>query len=120
MAGFVDDNAGQVDLFEEDDPPTPEQLLLMMQHNAQLWADILRESGGDLELPKCSYHSVYYAFLNSGRPVLRAGRVGPALTRQDGNGNNVTIDWKSSYTAHKTLGCYVEPRRNLAGMKKHL
>jgi hypothetical protein len=53
MARFVDDNAGQVNLFGEDKPPTPEHPLLMMQHDAQLWADILRKSGRDSELPKC-------------------------------------------------------------------
>ena len=66
MAGFVDNDSGQVNLFGEDEPPTPDRLLLMMQHDAQLWADILRDSGGDLELPKCSYHFVHYAFLQGG------------------------------------------------------
>ncbi len=120
MAGFVDDNAGQVNLFGEDEPPTPERLLNMMQHDAQLWADILRDSGGDLELSKCSYHFVYYCFLHSGKPILQGGRVGPALKLLDGQGNNVTVESKSNYSSHKTLGCHVEPRGNMGGMKKHL
>jgi hypothetical protein len=120
MAGFVDDNAGQVNLFGANEPPSPETLLNMMQHDGQLWADILRESGGDLELPKCSYHFIFYDFLHSGTPILRAGRVGPKLKLLDGNGNSVAIKWKSNYTSHKTLGCFVEPRGNQAGTKQHL
>ncbi len=71
MAGFVDDNAGQVNLFGENAPPTPDKLLAMMQHDGQLLANILRESGCDLELPKCSYHFVFYDFLQSGKPILK-------------------------------------------------
>ena len=33
MAGFVDDNAGQVNLFGDNVPPTPDKLLAMMQHD---------------------------------------------------------------------------------------
>jgi hypothetical protein len=66
MAGFVNNNTGQVNLFGAKTPPSPEQLLKRMKHNAQLWADILWESGGDLELPKCSYHFIYWDFLQGG------------------------------------------------------
>jgi hypothetical protein len=120
MAGFVDDNAGQVNIFGQNEPPSPEVLLSMMQHDGQLWADILRESGGDLELSKCSYHFIFYDFLQSGKPLLKAGRVGPELKLLDGKGNRVAIQWKSNYTAHKTLGCFVEPRGNQSGSRKHL
>ncbi len=120
MAGFVDDNAGQVNLFGDNIPPSPETLLAMMQHDGQLWADILRESGGDLELPKCSYHFIFYDFLKSGTPILKSGRVGPELKLLDGKGNSVAIQWKSNYTSHKTLGCFIEPRGNQVGTKKHL
>jgi hypothetical protein len=93
----------------------------MMQHNAQLWADILQDSGSNLELPtKCPYHCIYYQFLNGGKPILCGGRVGPKLKLLDGNGNNVTIESKSNFWSHITLGCHVEPRGNQAGTKKHL
>jgi hypothetical protein len=120
MAGFVDDNAGQVNLFGDNVPPLPETLLAMMQHDGQLWADILRESGGDLELPKCSYHFIFYDFLQSGTPIHKSGRVGPELKLRDGNGNSVAIQWKSNFTSHKTLGCHIEPRGNQEGTKEHL
>ena len=58
--------------------------------------------------------------LTSGRPSLRGGRVGPALKLRDGKGSTVTIESKSNYSSHKTLGCHLEPRGNLSGMKKHL
>jgi hypothetical protein len=120
MAGFVDNNAGQVNLFGLPEPPSPEILLACMQHDAQLWADILWESGGNLELPKCSYHFVYWDFLSNGQPNLRGGRVSPALKLLDGKGNIATVQWKANYSSHKTLGCHIKQRGNLSGMKQHL
>jgi hypothetical protein len=46
--------------------------------------------------------------------------VGPTLKLLDGNSNLVTVEWKSNYSSHKTLGCYLEQRGNLLGMKQHL
>jgi hypothetical protein len=110
MDGFVNNNAGQVNLFGKNTPPSPEKLLSMMQHDGQLWADILCESGGDLELPKCSYHFSAYNFLRSGKPILKARWVlGPELKLPDGKGNSVVIQSKSNFTSHKTLGCHIEP-----------
>jgi hypothetical protein len=91
-----------------------------MQHDVQLWAVILWQSGGDLELPKCSYHFVYWDFLSSGQPSLRGGRVGLALKLLDGNSNLVNVKWKSNYSFHKTLGFYVGPCGNQEGTKQHL
>ena len=56
MIGFVDDSTGQVNLFDEDKAPNPAKLIELMQQDAQLWNDLLWASGGNLELPKCSYH----------------------------------------------------------------
>jgi hypothetical protein len=56
MVGFVDDSTGTVNSFASDTQPTTESLLAKMQHDPQLWHDLLWCSGGMLELPKCSYH----------------------------------------------------------------
>ena len=58
MIGYVDDSNDQVNIFTDDHPPTPETLITMMQHDAQLWSDLLWASGGALELPKCSHISL--------------------------------------------------------------
>jgi hypothetical protein len=38
MAGFINDNAGQINIFGSPEPPSLEILLEQMQHNTQLWA----------------------------------------------------------------------------------
>ena len=48
MIGYVNDSNDQVNIFTADHPPTPETLIAMMQHDAQLWSDLLWASGGAL------------------------------------------------------------------------
>eukprot|EP00957_Ditylum_brightwellii_P174606 13294216-Ditylum_brightwellii.AAC.1 len=67
MVGFVDDTTGQANKFE-DNNVTPEQLIDQIQRDAQLWSELLWLSGGLLELEKCSYHCIYYLFLEDGTP----------------------------------------------------
>ena len=67
MVGFVDDAT----CVTAGDPTAPLQdLITRMQHDAQLWNDILWSSGGKLELSKCGYHTSYYIFNPDGTPVL--------------------------------------------------
>ena len=51
MIEFVSNSNDQVNIFTADHPPTAETLIAMMQHDAQLWRDLLWASGGALELP---------------------------------------------------------------------
>ena len=46
MIGFVDDSTGQVNLFDQNDPPSAEVLVQLMQHDAHLWNKLLWASGG--------------------------------------------------------------------------
>jgi hypothetical protein len=89
MAVFVDDNAllsHRLQKFSWN------ACSMMHSYDAQLWVDIIWESGGNLKLPtKCSYHFIYWGFLSSGRPSLHGSRVGPALKLLDGRGNSVTL-----------------------------
>jgi hypothetical protein len=41
MIGFMDDSTGQVNSFLVTEQPSPEFLQSIMQHNAQLWSDLL-------------------------------------------------------------------------------
>jgi hypothetical protein len=41
MVGFVDDSTGTVNSFHVTSQPTPEELLQKMQHDAQLWYNLL-------------------------------------------------------------------------------
>ena len=85
MVGFVDDSTGQVNQFTQNVQPSPESLLSIMRKDAQLWNDLLWVSGGDLELPKCSYHLLHYMFTADGAPILQGGQVGSDLILSSGD-----------------------------------
>ena len=113
MIGFVDDSSGQVNLFHLDAQPTESTLLPMMQHDAQLWKNLLHSSGGDLNLSKCSYHYHRFAFTADGHPVHQ----GPSdsLRIRLVQADNVTIEditQLSSYDPHETLGHWKSPAGN--------
>eukprot|EP00957_Ditylum_brightwellii_P011172 846102-Ditylum_brightwellii.AAC.1 len=104
MVGFVDDSTGQTNKFFNNQA-TPEELMNLSQQDVQLWSDLLWILGGLLKLDKCSYHFIYYNFLNDGTPVMVSHHPGPALELTEPNTTNViTIKYKNAYTAHKTLG----------------
>jgi hypothetical protein len=109
MVGFVDDSTGTVNSFGATTQPTLEDLLNKMQHDAQLWHDLLWCSGGMLELPKCSYHFLYFAYLPDGTHIPRGGQVGPSLSIKSPTNQNVDIPPKSVYATHKTLGHEIAP-----------
>ena len=114
MIGYVDDSNGQTNRFGADRQPNDNELLHDAQQDAQWWHDLLRASGGALELPKCSYQLIAWRFLDSGRPILQAGISKHQIRVQsDGSTNNNrsahTIPGMSAFTAHKTLGHYKDP-----------
>eukprot|EP00957_Ditylum_brightwellii_P035448 2687764-Ditylum_brightwellii.AAC.1 len=112
MEGFVNDTTGETNIFESNDV-APEKLIEQMQHDAQLWSDLLWISGGLLELDKCSYHLVYYVFLDNGTPVMALKQQGPMLqVRQAGNDIQTDIEYKNLYMPHKTLGHFEVPGGN--------
>ena len=112
MIGFVDDSNGQVNMFESDD--TLESLAHLhskARHNATVWANLLGATGGALELPKCSFHLMYWKFSIQGAPVLASCpkeyhriEVTDPITSQ-----TQTLEYLSPHLAHKTLGHYKEP-----------
>jgi hypothetical protein len=121
MAGFVDDTYGSVNDFSRTPPPSPTELVSMAQHDSQLWSDLLHHSGGALELTKSKYHTVSYLFTPSGAPVLQGGQVGPNLCVTSGDASTtMKFQHLSTYTTHKTLGCYKEPSGNQQAAAKHL
>ena len=49
---------------------TIQDILRRTQHNAQLWNDLLRASGGALELPKCFMQVITHCFAHNGGPAI--------------------------------------------------
>ena len=112
MIGFVDDNNGHVNCFSiaQDN----EGLLWMVREatkNANAWAGLLGATGGALELPKCSYHILYWKFTPQGAPVLaNVLEDVPRIVVRDPYANTEReLEYLSPYTAHKTLGHYKDP-----------
>ena len=47
-----------------------EEFFEKMQADAQLWSDLLFQSGGRLELPKCGFCTTLYDFNKKGDPIM--------------------------------------------------
>jgi hypothetical protein len=113
MVGYVDDSNGQTSRFNADEQPKDDDLLHDAQQDAQRWHDLLRASGGALELPKCLYQLIAWRFLDSGRPILQAGvskfPLSIRIEAQSDNSTTQMIPGMSAFTAHKTLGLYKDP-----------
>eukprot|EP00957_Ditylum_brightwellii_P052861 4007844-Ditylum_brightwellii.AAC.1 len=76
-----------------------------MQEDTQVWLDLIWLTGGLLELDKCSYHFIWYRFLQDRTPVMQSTRPGPPLiVEQLHNKTNTEIKYKNPYTPHTTLG----------------
>lgn len=108
MIGFVDDCTQRVNTFKAENPPSTTQLITLMQQDAQLWNDLLWASGGALEQQKCSFHLIQSSWNADGHPFLTGSTEGQSiqLTHQ---GHVTPTHQKSNYTAHKTLGCLINP-----------
>mmetsp|Transcript_30358 Transcript_30358/g.72755 ORF Transcript_30358/g.72755 Transcript_30358/m.72755 type:complete len:2117 (+) Transcript_30358:2729-9079(+) len=109
IVGFVDDANGTVTDFLNDDQSDVATLVLRAQHDAQLWSDLLWMSGGLLELPKCSYHLLYYKFNSEGRPYPHQDLDHPITLQHAHGGPPVNISQMRNQCAHKTLGHYKAP-----------
>lgn len=115
MLGFVDDSNGITNL-----PPgqtSISDLLTRVQHDSQLWHDLLWLSGGKLELSKCSFHVLAFDFNTAGCP-FPITRESFQLPVKDENNAAVSIEYKTVYKSHKTLGHHKSPCGNSATQLK--
>ena len=127
IIGFVNDSTGYCNATS---PETKiSELFRTMQHDAQLWNNLLWQSGGDLELSKCMYHVSDFTFTPRGEPVLHNNFPSMKISVPSNSEDcNLVICRYSPYTDHETLGCYKSPSGNQkqellalqAKNKKHL
>jgi hypothetical protein len=102
MLGFVDDN-NITNNGEEWE--TINDVITRTQHDAQLWNDLLRATGGALNLDKCFAQVLAYQFGLNGAPVIAPADPTITITIQDRvNKKEVQIKPISAYKTYRSLG----------------
>ena len=104
---FVDDTTGFANQFLQDlqGKNTLHQVVAAMQHDAQLWNDLLHVSGGKLEFSKCLYYIVSWYWENGKGTITPATTLGLDLIHlHDEHGNITVVAHRDCTKAHKTLG----------------
>ncbi|OEU09351.1 hypothetical protein FRACYDRAFT_248200 [Fragilariopsis cylindrus CCMP1102] len=102
MLGFVDDN----NITNNGEPwETVNDIIIRTQHDAQLWNDLLRATGGALNLDKCFAQVLAFQFGLNGAPVIAPADPTITITIQDRlNNKEVTIKPISPYKTYRFLG----------------
>ena len=100
IIGFLDDTT----CMTAGDPSKPLlDMLRRMQHDAQLWNDLLWASGGRLEVPKCSHHTIHYLFHDSDISYLQHHHQ-HNISLIAPKGDTIPIRPKNVFTPRKNLG----------------
>jgi hypothetical protein len=102
MLGFVDDN-NITNTGEEGE--SVNDIIIRTQHDAQLWNDLLRATGGALNLDKCFAQIIAFQFGLNGAPVIAPADPDITITIQDRLYNKaVVIKPISPYKTYRSLG----------------
>jgi hypothetical protein len=102
MLGFVDDN-NITNNGEEWE--TVSDIIIRTQHDAQLWNDLLRVTGGALNLDKCFAQVLAFQFGLNGAPVIAPADPNLTIKLQDRlNNKEVIIKPISPYKTYRSLG----------------
>jgi hypothetical protein len=110
MLGFVDDNSITNNGEEWE---TVNDIIIRTQHDAQLWNDLLRATGGALNLDKCFAQVLAFQFGLNGAPVIAPADPLLTITLQDRLYNiDVTITPISPYKTYRSLGTEQGTRKN--------
>jgi hypothetical protein len=80
MLGFVDDNNITNNGKEWE---IVNDIIVRTQHDAQLWSDLLRATGGALNLDKCFAQVLAFQFGLNGAPVIVPADKNLTITLQD-------------------------------------
>ena len=113
MVGFVDDSTGSCNDFQPNTQIPLPTLFSQMEHDAQLWNNLLYCSGGKLELPKCSFHVLHFEFEPNGQPRPTLEKFDNRIHIQDSETHTkIPIPAKRAFETHKTLGHHKSPHTN--------
>ena len=102
MLSFVDDNN-----ISNNGPPhdTIAEAIKRTQHDAQEWNNILKATGGTLNLLKCFFQVISTVFSRQGAPVIKANDK-PWYINIKNKSDNTTgrVQAMLAYTPYKSLG----------------
>jgi hypothetical protein len=112
MRGFIDDKNSTVNRLE-DANQSHTAIMPLVQHDAQLWNDLLDRSGGALEASKCVFHIAEYGFTPAGgKPFYKHFQQNPhsiQIQITDSSPENTKLKYLSPFATRKTLGCHKLP-----------
>lgn len=109
--GFVDDTSLFSNILLSTDDSNIHHLTQQLQQDMIYWKELLKASGGKLELTKCFYYILSWKFDAEGHATPMTIKEQRQYCDQIcvSNGteqDNIIIQQKEVSTAHKTLGCY--------------
>jgi hypothetical protein len=90
MRGFIDDKNSTVNRFEGTNQSHTE-IMPLVQHDAQLWNDLLDCSGGALEASKCVFHIAEYGFTPAGKPFYKHVQQNPPSIQIQTNKTKIPV-----------------------------
>ena len=123
MTGFVDDTTHWINNFKDSLHGRYNQSTMYSETNktAQWWEQLLNASGGKLELTKCFYYNISWQFNTEGEPELMTPKSDHRVTiKSSENDTQFTIEEKSSFASHKTLGVMENPSGNYMDEYKNI
>jgi hypothetical protein len=110
LVGFVDGTTGSCNDFRPQTQLPIDELAQKMEHDAQIWQDLLHASGGALELTKSSFQTLHFTFLPNSQPQAVIDATDHAIQLRDSmTGRLIPITALPADKAHKTLGHYKAP-----------
>lgn len=114
MVGFVDDSTGILNDFQPQSESSIPELCRRMQHDAQLWNNLLFCTGGKLELTKCSFHVLSFEFRPNGAPIPSIASYDNTIHITDlQDHSHIPIPSKRVFESHRTLGHIKSPSSRL-------
>jgi hypothetical protein len=113
ISGFVDDNNTCINQWLPQHNAPMSTILEYVQHDMQLWNDILFVSGGQLELSKCSFHFLTkFDFDPDGTPRISVSSPNHILLKDAATASTISMKALPPHAPHKTLGHWMSPAGN--------
>jgi hypothetical protein len=112
ITGFVNDTNSCVNEWLPQRAAGTLRLHQKVQHDAQLWTDLVHVSGGKLELTKCSVHRLSFLFAPDGPPLVDYSPSTVVRLQDPMTKEIIELKTLMNLQPHKTLGHWKAPAGN--------